>query len=255
MHMADTTPSSTPPHLHPGFTVFPAIDLRRGRVVRLAQGDLARQTVYGDDAVGVARRWQAEGAQWVHVVNLDGAFGEAEAANARALAAVLATGLRVQFGGGLRSRANVRAALEAGVARVVMGTAALEDPALVDWALGEYGPNRLAAGIDARDGLVRLRGWTESSAVTALELARRLYAQGVAWCVFTDVARDGVSTGVNVAATAELARVSGLRVIASGGVAGPQDVRAVRAAGLAGVIVGRALYEGTVDLREVMGHG
>jgi phosphoribosylformimino-5-aminoimidazole carboxamide ribotide isomerase len=235
--------------------VFPAIDLRQGRVVRLAQGDLARQTVYGDDPAAVARRWQAEGAQWVHVVNLDGAFGEADAANARALAAVLDTGLHVQCGGGLRSRASVRAALGSGVARVVLGTAALDDPALVDWALGEYGADRVAAGIDARDGLVRLRGWTEASAVKALDLAQRLHGQGVAWCIFTDVARDGVSTGVNVAATAALARASGLRVIASGGVAGPQDVAAVRAAGLAGVIVGRALYEGMVDLRKVIGNG
>lgn len=252
--MTSLSHTPIPPLPHTSFTVFPAIDLRAGRVVRLAQGDPLRQTVYGDDPAAVARRWQTEGAAWVHVVNLDGAFGDADAANSAALGAILATGLRVQFGGGLRSRASLRAAFGAGVARAVIGTAAVEDPALLDWALSEYGAERVAVGIDAKDGLVRLRGWAEASAVTALDLGRRLAGQGATWCVFTDVARDGVGAGVNLAATTELAGATGLNVIASGGVAGPQDVKQVREAGLPGVIVGRALYEGQVRLEEVIGN-
>jgi len=234
------------------FTVYPAIDLRGGRVVRLAQGDPARQTVYGDDPAAVAQRWQAEGAEWLHVVNLDGAFGEADGLNALALRAIVAVGLKVQFGGGLRHRASLKAALAAGVARVVIGTAAVEQPELVAEALAVFGPERVAVGIDARDGWVRVRGWADDSGVAAVDLAQQMRGLGLKWCVFTDVARDGVGAGVNVPATAELARATGLRVIASGGVAGAADVERVRAAGLAGVIIGRALYEGQVALKDVL---
>lgn len=234
------------------FTVFPAIDLRHGRVVRLAQGDPVQQTVYGDDPFVMAKRWKAEGADWVHVVNLDGAFGDESSANHRSLISILSTGLQVQFGGGLRDEASVRRALELGVARVVLGTAAVETPALVDWALREYGPERVAVGIDARDGRVRVRGWTEAAAVTALELGQRIRAQGVAWCIVTDVARDGIGAGVNVAETAQLARATGLQVIASGGVSGADDVHRVRDAGLAGIIIGRALYEGKISLLDLV---
>jgi phosphoribosylformimino-5-aminoimidazole carboxamide ribotide isomerase len=234
------------------FIVFPAIDLRHGKVVRLAQGDPDRQTVYSDNPRAVAEHWQAEGAQWLHVVNLDGAFGESSVINHQSLLSLSSTGLLIQFGGGLRDEASLRSAFEAGAARVVLGTAALENPALVAWALREYGPERVAVGIDARNGRVRVRGWAEASAVTALELGQRLRAQGVEWCIFTDVARDGVGAGVNVAASVELAHATGLRVIASGGVAGVEDVRRVREAGLAGVIIGRALYENKFRLREVL---
>ncbi len=234
------------------FTIYPAIDLRGGRVVRLAQGDPTRQTVYGDDPAAVARRWQAEGAEWLHVVNLDGAFGAEDGPNALALRAIVTVGLKVQFGGGLRDRASLEAALTAGVARVVLGTAAVEQPALVAEALEAFGPERVAVGIDARDGRVRVRGWADDSGVAAVALARQMRSVGLDWCVFTDVARDGVGTGVNVPATAELAQATGLRVIASGGVAGAADVAQVRAAGLAGVIIGRALYEGQVALKDVL---
>ena len=234
------------------FTVFPAIDLRGGHVVRLAQGDPARQTVYGDDPAAVARRWQDEGAEWVHVVNLDGAFGEPGGPNALAVDMIVATGVKVQFGGGLRDRASIERALEAGVGRIVIGTAAVEQPALVAEAVRDFGAERVAVGIDARDGRVRVRGWADETGVAAADLGWQMRALGLEWCVFTDVARDGVGTGVNVPATAELARATGLNVIASGGVAGTKDVRAVRAAGLAGVIIGRALYEGQVALKDVM---
>lgn len=234
------------------FTLLPAIDLRQGQVVRLALGDPGRQTVYAADPAATAERWRAAGARWLHVVNLDGAFGEAGAANLAALERLTGLGLSVQFGGGLRDEAGLRRAFDLGVRRVVLGTAAVENPALVEWALGAYGPERVAVGLDARDGVVRVRGWAESAGVSASDLGRRLAGQGVAWCVFTDVARDGVGTGVNVPATAALAAATGLRVIASGGVAGVEDVTRVRAAGLAGLIVGRALYEGRVDLRQAL---
>ena len=234
------------------FTVYPAIDLRGGRVVRLAQGDPARQTVYGDDPAAAARRWQTEGAEWLHVVNLDGAFGDADGPNALALRAIVAVGLKVQFGGGLRDRASIARVLEAGVARAVIGTAAVEQPELVAEAVRDFGADRVAVGIDARDGRVRVRGWADDSGVAALDLAQQMRGLGLAWCVFTDVARDGVGAGVNVPATAALAQASGLNVIASGGVAGADDVARVRAAGLAGVIIGRALYEGQVTLKDVL---
>jgi phosphoribosylformimino-5-aminoimidazole carboxamide ribotide isomerase len=238
------------------FTIFPAIDLRAGAVVRLSQGDPARQTVYSADPAQTARRWQAAGASWVHVVNLDGAFaagGGVADANLRALEAIAGTGLRVQFGGGVRDDLSLRCAFDLGAARVVLGTAALENPALVDTALRAFGVEGVAVGIDARDGLVRVRGWAAETAVPAAELGQRLAGQGVVWCVFTDISRDGIGAGVNLPATVALAQATGLRVIASGGVAGPGDVRAVRAAGLPGVVIGRALYEGQVDLGALLG--
>jgi phosphoribosylformimino-5-aminoimidazole carboxamide ribotide isomerase len=234
------------------FQVYPAIDLRAGRVVRLAQGDPARQTDYGGDPAAVARRWQAEGAEWLHVVNLDGAFGADGGTNATALAEILKVGLPVQFGGGLRDRDSLARAFAAGVARAVIGTAAVEQPALVDWALANYGPERVAVGIDARDGQVRIKGWAREAAISALGLARQMAGLGLKWCVFTDVARDGVGAGVNVESTAALAAQTGLLVIASGGVAAAADVRRARQAGLAGVVIGRALYEGQVSLKEVL---
>ena len=234
------------------FIVYPAVDLRGGHVVRLALGDPGRQTVYGDDPAAVARRWQAEGAEWLHVVNLDGAFGEADGLNAQALKAIVAAGAKVQFGGGLRDRASMERALAAGVARIVIGTAAVEHPELVAGAVRDFGAERVAVGIDARDGRVRVRGWASETSVAATELGRQMRALGLRWCVFTDVARDGVGTGVNVPATTELARATGLHVIASGGVASAEDVHRVQAAGLAGVIIGRALYEGQVALKDVI---
>ncbi len=248
------------------FTIYPAIDLRGGRVVRLAQGDPDRETEYvpktgsarktevtsGDGAVAVARRWQGAGAGWLHVVNLDGAFGERGAENLGALARILTTGLKVQFGGGLRTLDAMRQALDLGVARVVLGTVAAERPALAAAALDAFGAERVAVGLDARDGRVQIRGWQEASPLGATELARRWAEMGGRWLIFTDVSRDGMGSGVNVEATTELARVTGLAVVASGGVASLEDLRRVRSAGLRGVIVGRALYEGQVDLAEAL---
>ncbi len=230
------------------FVIYPAIDLRNGKVVRLAQGDLARTTVYGDDPAATARRWKEAGAEWVHVVNLDGAFGEAAEANWKALESIVRVGKKIQFGGGLRNLETIQRAIGIGAARVVIGTAAVENPKLVDDALCEFSPERIAVGVDAKDGKVRVKGWAEETAVTATELARRLKGQGARTIIFTDVSRDGIGVGVNVEASVGLAQRSGLEVIASGGVAGIDDVRRVRGAGLAGVIIGRALYEGKIDL-------
>ncbi|MFL5259352.1 MAG: 1-(5-phosphoribosyl)-5-[(5-phosphoribosylamino)methylideneamino]imidazole-4-carboxamide isomerase [Hyphomicrobiales bacterium] len=234
------------------FTIFPAIDLRGGKVVRLAEGNPDRETVYGEDPCETAKRFKADGAEWLHIVNLDAAFEAPSTENLAVLDSILGLGIRVQFGGGLRNRESLENAFAAGVSRAVLGTAAAEQPDLVDWALDNYGPDQIAAGIDARDGWVRVRGWAEGAEVSAVELGQRLRDQGVTWSVFTDVSRDGLGRGVNVTAAADLATTTGLQVIASGGVAGKEDVNQVRAAGLAGIVIGRALYEGQIRLQELI---
>jgi phosphoribosylformimino-5-aminoimidazole carboxamide ribotide isomerase len=236
----------------PPFTLFPAIDLRAGKVVRLAQGDPDRQTTYGDDPRFWAERWKAEGAEWLHVINLSGAFDEDARANLNALEAILAVGLKVEFGGGIRDEATLRTPLEMGASRVFLGTAAIQNPALVDWAIATFGPGKIAGDIGARDGKVTVRGWQETTPLTVLEVGQRFRQQGLAWCVLTDVTRDGVSTGVNVGSAVELQNATGMQVVASGGVSTVDDVRRARDAGLAGVVVGRALYEGTITLPEVL---
>jgi phosphoribosylformimino-5-aminoimidazole carboxamide ribotide isomerase len=234
------------------FTIYPAIDLRGGRVVRLKEGDPARMTAYSDDPAQTARRWLDAGARWLHVVNLDGAFDESDDANRSALKAILKLGAQVQFGGGLRSLDAIDTALSLGVRRVVLGTITIEQPDVVADALARFGAERIALGIDARDGLVRVRGWKENSGISATELARQMQTVGLRTVIFTDVSRDGLGSGLNIVVTKELADVSGLDVIASGGVHTIEDVRAAQEAGLAGVIIGRALYEGTIDLRSAL---
>jgi phosphoribosylformimino-5-aminoimidazole carboxamide ribotide isomerase len=234
------------------WNVYPAIDLRQGRVVRLMQGDPKQETEYADDPLSVARRWQEAGATWLHVINLDGAFGERSQANQIALERILTTGLRVQFGGGLRDLAMLRQVLELGVSRVVVGTAAVENPALVGAALEAFGPERVAVGIDAREGRVRTHGWKETASLAAVELAQQWADRGIRWVIFTDVARDGMGSGLNLEATVQLTQATGLYVIASGGVASLQDVRRAYQAGLSGVIIGRALYQGWVALEDAL---
>lgn len=232
--------------------VYPAIDLRGGRCVRLQQGDAEAETVFADDPTEAAHRWAAEGAEWLHVVNLDGALGESGAANLAALERILeAADLPIQFGGGLRSLEDIERLLGMGVARVILGTVAVRSPEIVRRAVDTHGAERIVVGIDARDGLVTIHGWTDTSEVQAIALARQMGEMGVERVVYTDVKRDGMLTGVNVAATVELARASGLRVIASGGVSSLDDIRALKAheeEGIEGVIIGMALYRGQVDL-------
>lgn len=233
------------------FDIYPAIDLRHGRVVRLQLGDPERQTVFSDDPLEIATRWIDAGARWLHVVNLDGAFAESGRENWSVLEQFGRLPVRIQFGGGLRTAAEVEAALSKGVSRVVLGTAALENPELVSILLQEFGSTRIAIGIDARDGFVRIRGWQAQTQATPLEVARSMALLGVRTIIYTDISRDGILSGVNVTATTELAGQTGLEVIASGGVSSLDDLALLRSqagSGIGGVIIGRALYEGQVDL-------
>ena len=238
--------------------IYPAIDLRRGRCVRLVQGDPRAETVVSDDPVATARRWASLGAEWLHVVNLDGALSDASGAgqNMEALRGILeAVGVPVQFGGGLRSLADIEAALALGVARAVVGTAAVTHPDLVQTALARFGAERIALAIDARDGCVATHGWQQLSQVTAMTFARHMQTLGVKRVIYTDIARDGTLTGINAPACAALAAGSGLSVIASGGVASLEDVRRakqVEASGVEGLIVGKALYAGQLDLAQAL---
>jgi phosphoribosylformimino-5-aminoimidazole carboxamide ribotide isomerase len=233
------------------FELIPAIDLLGGRCVRLAQGRYEEATVYGEDPGAVAARFASHPLRRLHVVDLDGARAGAPA-NGDALRAVLdaAKGVPVQVGGGMRSLAHLEERLALGVDRVVLGTAALRDPSLVREAARRH-PGRIAVGIDARDGRVAVQGWLERSDVAAVDLARRFEDAGVAALVYTDIARDGMGTGPNLEQTAALAAAVAVPVIASGGVGSLEDVRrscALAARGVAGLIVGRALYTGAVDL-------
>jgi len=238
--------------------VYPAIDMRGGRCVRLRQGDFAAETVFADDPADAARRWVDEGAAWLHVVNLDGALGEvgADSPNLAALERILrVVPAPVQFGGGVRSLGDVARLLGLGVARVILGTVAVRQPEVVAEAVAQHGAERVAVGIDARDGRVTVQGWTEAAETTAPELAARMAALGVRHAIYTDVGRDGMLVGVNVEGTVGLARASGLQVIASGGVASLDDVRALKARedeGIAGVIIGMALYRGAIRLPEAL---
>lgn len=233
------------------FTVFPAIDLRGGQVVRLKEGDPARQTHYSSEPAAMARRWIEAGAAWLHVVNLDGAFGEAAWANLQALEAILAeagrAGVPVQFGGGMRALEAIESALSKGVSRAILGTLAVEQPGVLKEAITRWGPERIGVSLDARAGRVQVRGWLDDTPLLAVDAARDLARAGLLWLVFTDIARDGLQTGLNLRATVDLAQASGLNVIASGGVSKMEDVIQAKNAGLAGAIVGRALYEGSID--------
>lgn len=232
--------------------ILPAIDLRQGRVVRLSQGDARRETVYGDDPLVIAERFADEGAGWLHLVDLDRAFGEGD--NTPLLGRVIAglgDRVRVQLGGGFRTLDAIERMLELGAARVVVGTAAVRTPELVAAAVGRNGSERLAVGIDARAGMVAIRGWREESGERAVDVASRVLADGIRTLVYTDVARDGMLEGPDLAGAAAL-QALGARVIASGGVSSLDDLRRVRDAGLAGAIVGRAIYEGRFTVRQAL---
>ena len=227
--------------------VYPAIDLKNGQVVRLRQGDPAQKTVYSDEPLTIAKKWQDSGAEWLHIVNLDGALDE-ESSNWPALEAIAGTGLSIQFGGGLRSAADVERALNNGVKRAILGTVAVENPALVEALLAQHGAESIVVALDARGGKVATHGWQTESEWTAADLGKAMAERGVRHALYTDIARDGELEGVNVAATRELARETGLLVIASGGVRSLDDVKALRGGDVAGVILGKALYEGLIDL-------
>ncbi|MCC6613580.1 MAG: 1-(5-phosphoribosyl)-5-[(5-phosphoribosylamino)methylideneamino]imidazole-4-carboxamide isomerase [Anaerolineae bacterium] len=232
--------------------IYPAIDLRGGRVVRLREGDPTRQTVFSDDPVAMARHWIDQGAQWLHVVNLDGAFAAAND-NSAILREIAALGVPVQFGGGLRSLEDITAAKDAGATRVILGTIAVQQPDVVDQALALYGADSICVALDSRDGYVTTHGWQQATALTTVALGEQMAGRGVIHCLYTDVARDGGLEGVNREATIELARATGLHVIASGGVSSLDDVRALAASGVvAGAIIGMALYEGKIELAQAL---
>lgn len=229
---------------------FPAIDLKDGNCVRLYQGDMDQATVFSDDPAAQARAFQDAGCEWVHLVDLNGAF-EGKPVNAAAVTGILtALDIPVQLGGGIRNMATIDDWLARGVRRVILGTVALTDPDLVKAACKAH-PGRVAVGIDARDGLVAVEGWAEVSELTALELAKRFEDAGVAAIIFTDIGRDGVMQGPNLQATLDLARAVSIPVIASGGVSSMADLEDLKAQGgglLEGVISGRAVYDGKIDL-------
>jgi phosphoribosylformimino-5-aminoimidazole carboxamide ribotide isomerase len=234
--------------------VYPAIDLKDGSCVRLVRGEMASATVFNEDPAAQARAFAIAGAAWIHVVDLDGAFA-GKPRNAAAVESIVqTTRANVQLGGGIRDQATIEAWLGKGVARVVLGTAAVKNPNLVREACRRW-PGRVALGIDARGGKVAVEGWAETSSVAALDLARRFEDAGAAAIVYTDIERDGALQGVNVDATAALARALETPVIASGGIASLDDLAALRAHekdGVAGAIVGRALYDGRVDLKSAL---
>jgi phosphoribosylformimino-5-aminoimidazole carboxamide ribotide isomerase len=272
--------------------IFPAIDLRHGRCVRLRQGDPQAETVFGEDPAATSRHWVEQGAQWLHVVNLDGALGATRAQlhalhrpnnikihhpgaaapetpqqelerdlpiNLRRLREIRqAVPVLIQFGGGLRTMEDIQLALELGADRVVLGTVAVENRNLVSDALLRWGPERIAIGIDARDGKVATHGWQETSRIDAVDLGHQMHALGVQHVIFTDISRDGMLSGVNVEATSRFGDVTGLKVIASGGVASLADIEALKDHehyNIEGVVVGQAIYTGNLDLRAAIDLG
>ncbi|MGQ9552745.1 MAG: 1-(5-phosphoribosyl)-5-[(5-phosphoribosylamino)methylideneamino]imidazole-4-carboxamide isomerase [Anaerolineae bacterium] len=241
------------------FTVFPAIDLRHGRCVRLRQGNTDAETIYSDQPVLVAQRWQDQGARWLHVVNLDGALEQAETwtgPNVVALQSILAAvTIPVQFGGGIRTLATIERLLSLGIARVILGTVAVSQPELVAKAVQHFSAEHVLVSLDARDGFVATHGWTAPSRISVATLGKQLRQAGLCTVVHTDIARDGMLSGANLNASLALARETGLEVIVSGGVASLSDIAdAARhySAGIAGVIIGQALYTGAINLREAL---
>jgi phosphoribosylformimino-5-aminoimidazole carboxamide ribotide isomerase len=234
--------------------LFPAIDLKDGQCVRLKLGDMGRATVFNDDPAAQAGAFAAQGFQYLHIVDLNGAFA-GKPVNAPAVEAILrAVCIPVQLGGGIRDLATVEAWLDKGIRRVILGTVAVRNPGLVRDACRRF-PGRVAVGIDARGGRVAVEGWAETSELSAIELVRRFEGAGVAAIIYTDIDRDGVLKGLNLPATAELARATSIPVIASGGLAGIEDVKALlrpEYAMLEGIIAGRALYDGRLDALEAL---
>lgn len=232
--------------------IYPAIDLRGGKVVRLKEGDPNRQKVFSDDPVATAQQWLEQGAKWIHIVNLDGTFATLND-NARVLEAVAKFDVKVQFGGGLRSITDIQRAIEQGASRVIIGTAAIEQPELVSKAVERWGSEKVAVGLDARDGKVATHGWQNKTSFTPLELGKQMVERGVIHALYTDVNRDGLLQGVNVESTAMLARETGMQVIASGGVGSLDDINQLKATGeVAGAVIGMALYEGRFELAEAL---
>ena len=231
--------------------VYPAIDIRGGRCVRLVEGDFNRETVFDADPADAAERWASTGAEWLHVVDLDGAKG-GSAANLDTITAIRGrVSIPIQVGGGIRTRADIDQLLGIGIERFILGSVAVSQPELVESLLATYG-ERIAVGLDARDGKLATDGWLQQSDVSAVDLAIRLIQAGLRTVIYTDIRRDGTLSGPNLEALAEMVGIPGLDVIASGGIGSLDDVAAVARAGAAGVIIGRALYDGRFTLEDAL---
>jgi len=235
--------------------IYPAIDVRGGKVVRLREGDPAQQTIFSDDPISTAQRWIDQGALWIHMVNLDGAFANAND-NLRVLDSVAKLSIKVQFGGGLRTTDDMQRAINAGASRIVLGTVAIQNPELVTAAIEKYGTDRVCVGLDARDGKVTTHGWSQVSEITPIELGQLMRDRGVIHALFTDVSRDGALSGSAVDATIRLGQETGLQVIASGGIASIDEIRRLATSGMvAGAVIGMALYRGTISLSDALAAG
>lgn len=234
--------------------VFPAIDIYEGKAVRLRKGDFNAVTEYGDNPADMARRWAELGAEYLHVVDLDGALAGASRNTAPIREILKQVNIPIEVGGGIRTLDDVKLMLELGVQRVILGSAAVKTPRLVAEACQLYG-ERIAVGIDARDGIVAVNGWGESGKMRSEDLARDMAGRGVKTIIYTDISRDGTLSGVNIEATVKLARAAGIGVVASGGVSSLEDIREVKAHekdGVVGVITGKAIYDGRLDLKEAL---
>ena len=235
--------------------IYPAIDLRGGQVVRLNEGDPARQTIFSADPVATARNWIDQGAEWIHMVNLDGAFAEAND-NGHILEQVAALGVRVQFGGGLRQVADIAAALDRGAARVILGTIAIENPEIIPEAVSRWGADAVCIALDARNGKIATRGWQHQTELDPVTFGQTIADMGAKHALFTDVSRDGGLAGSNVEATVNLGRQTGLGVIASGGITTLDEIHTLYESGaVAGAVIGMALYEGKITLEAAIRTG
>jgi len=233
--------------------IYPAIDIKNGQCVRLLQGRAEDSTIYGSDPCAMARRWAEAGAKRLHIVDLDGAFtGAGQNTEAIARIAKEQPQLVLQLGGGIRTLSDVEHRLQLGISRVILGTAAIENPALAGEAVKEFGAEHIVVGIDAKDGIAAAKGWVEASGVSAVELGKRMADLGVLHCVYTDIARDGMLCGPNFARTGEMLKETGLAVIASGGMSCMEDLAGCEKIGCAGAIVGKAMYDGRIDIKEAI---
>lgn len=232
--------------------IYPAIDLRGGKVVRLREGDPNRQTTFSDDPLATAKQWIEQGAQWLHIVNLDGAFADAND-NGRIVTQIAKLNVNVQFGGGIRSMTDLKRILDSGVIRAVLGTIAIEKPEAVQRAVDKYGADAICVALDARDGKIATHGWREVTDMTPTQLGREVAQKGVKYALYTDIHRDGSLIGVNIHETIDLAHSTGLQVIASGGVTRMQELHQLaRSNVVEGAIIGMALYEGKLTLAEAL---
>ena len=232
--------------------IYPALDLRGGAVVRLREGDPQQQFTFNRDPINAARAWVAQGASWLHVVNLDGAFSEAND-NIAILELISLLGLPVQFGGGLRTLDKMQRAINCGASRIILGTVAVNEPQLVAEAVKRFGADAVCVALDARDGHITTHGWQQATDTTPAQLGQAMAQAGLRHALFTDVRRDGLLSGVNIEATVKLARETGLQVIASGGVSTLEEIKALRDSKIvAGAVIGMALYRGHITLRDAL---